>query len=115
MIDFAKLDKLQLKAWMREQDKARLADLFKTVLLNPVVTLVGAFVAVDYLEYHTWPKYEIIDGQRVQVDGTNSMLGPAAANVIRAGLIASPVMDALGKVAEVASDFARLKALKGGT
>lgn len=113
-VPFDKMNSKQLRAWAKEQNRDRLADLARTVLYNPVVTLVGAFVAIDYFEYHGWPKYEYDEeGKRVQVASTNTMLGPASANMIRAGLIAGPVMDALGKVAEVAGGFAKIKALGG--
>jgi hypothetical protein len=107
-IALEKLDRKQLRAWSKEQDKQRLADVFQTVMLNPVVTLVVAFVAIDFFEQKEWKDAE---GK----PSGNTMLGPAAANVIRTGIIAGPAMDALGKVAEVAGGFMKLKALGKGS
>lgn len=97
------LNNKQLRAWAKDREKERLTDLLKSVILNPVVTLVGAFVAIDYFEQKTWGESE------------NTMLGPVAANVIRTGLVAGPVMDALGKIASIAGPIIAAKSLGSGT
>ncbi len=107
MTDLAKLDKKQLKAWAREQDKARVANMLEIIILNPVVALVGGFVAIDYFEHKQWK-------DEAGLPSGNTMLGPAAANVVRTGLVAGPAMDALGKLGKVGKELLPLLALSKG-
>lgn len=110
----SKLDKKQMKfldkQLRRENLKYYSGEMFgvaKTVLTNPIVLLVGGFIAIDYLEKHEWtPGKEPLD----------TMLGGAAANTLRGAIAAGAVMNALGTsgVASAIGDVARAGGEAGG-
>lgn len=97
----SKLSKPQLKWAAREADRVRQMELLDkfVVPIMPVVAMVGGFLAVDYFEQKVrtpaepngkggFFKHDFFTGEP-NVVGPDTYIGPAAANVLRLGIVAA--------------------------
>lgn len=89
--DIHSMDKKQLQAWRRDNDRERqsafVRDLLRTagvVLTNPVFALVGGFVIIEVLQ--RYPRSEPI-------------MGSVAGTVVEGALVSSTFAEALGSAA----------------
>lgn len=107
----SKLSKSQLKMVKKEAEAARrmeYLDKFAVPFL-PVVAMVGGFLAIDYLEKKvrtpadptaTGPggffKFDFFTGQPNVTGQADTYLGPAAANVLRGGIVLAFAKQSIG-------------------
>ena len=93
MLQVSGLSKAQLKFLGKENDKERTArvaaealNAVQAIVTNPIALMIGGFILIDWAEAHYWDP----------CCRTDSILGPAAANTLRAGLVGGFTLGAVG-------------------